>query len=101
MFKSKKKKSMVQEPCVDCKYTAEYPLPSKDCFRQQYEITILLGEKFYNVPLELFLFPNPNKEEVIVSETNEVSFITDDTWYIQNLINKDGILKVSVIKQLQ
>jgi hypothetical protein len=99
MFKSKKNKSTASEPCVDCR--CEYPCTEKECFRQQYEITVVLGEKYYNEKLELFLFNNPKTDEIMISDTASVSFITDDTWYIQNLINKDGILKVSVIKQLQ
>lgn len=83
----------------DRKDVAEYPMTEKQAYQPQYDVTLLLGEKYYNVKLELFLFAplvGETQGEVIVSESNKISFITTDTWYIRDLINTDGILEVTI-----
>lgn len=100
MFKRSKKVDNIDKNngCNSCACIKESGMPS-ECFRQQYEITIILGEQFYNKDLKVFLFAHPKSYEVLVSTIASVSFITDDPYYMQNIINRDGILKASIIKQ--
>jgi len=73
---------------------ASEPMNEQESYRQQYEITLLLGEKFFNTELGKFLFAKDHV--VMVSDTNKVVLTTDDTWFIRDVMNIDGVLEATI-----
>ena len=65
----------------------------------RYRIRATANERFYNSEVNKYLIPGVNRRDtVIVSNTKEIEFETDEVWRVTDMLYEDKFSSITIIK---